>query len=145
MFMQLLLQWESSKYYIFWECVCSLRCSAFNAHAVYCHLWPAQLYSIFFLFLINSMIFKLMNIWYVFWFSLQFLCETFLIPRIKLREIRSKMYIGLHVKYQPFFSDFNETWNFLDRFSKNTQIYNFTKIQPVRAELFHADRQTGQR
>jgi len=27
----------------------------------------------------------------------------------------------------------------LDRFSKNTQISNFTKIRPVGAELFHAD------
>ena len=30
--------------------------------------------------------------------------------------------------------------NFLDRFSKNTQIPNFIKIRPVGAELFHADR-----
>jgi len=29
---------------------------------------------------------------------------------------------------------------FFDRFSKNTQISNFTKIRPVRAELFHEDK-----
>jgi hypothetical protein len=47
-----------------------------------------------------------------------------------------KMYIGLHVKYPLFLLDFNETWNFLDRFSKNTQLSNFMKIRPVGAELF---------
>ena len=32
--------------------------------------------------------------------------------------------------------------NFLDRVEKNTQISNFTKIYPVRAELLHADGQS---
>jgi hypothetical protein len=32
--------------------------------------------------------------------------------------------------------------NFLDRFSKNTQIPNFMKIRPVGDELFHADGRT---
>jgi hypothetical protein len=32
--------------------------------------------------------------------------------------------------------------NFLDRFSKITQITNFMKIRPVGAELFQADGQT---
>jgi hypothetical protein len=36
---------------------------------------------------------------------------------------------------------FNET-NFLDIFSKNTQISNLIKIRPVVAELFRADGQT---
>jgi hypothetical protein len=31
---------------------------------------------------------------------------------------------------------------FLDRFSKNTQTSNFTKIPSVEVELFHADGQT---
>jgi len=52
------------------------------------------------------------------------------------------MYTGLHVKYPLFFSDFNGTGNFLDRFSKNIQIKKFMKIRPVGAELFHADRRT---
>jgi len=32
--------------------------------------------------------------------------------------------------------------NFLDIISKNVPTPNFTKIRPVGAELFHADRQT---
>ena len=32
--------------------------------------------------------------------------------------------------------------NFLDRFSKNTQISNLMKIRPVEAKLFHANRRT---
>ena len=35
--------------------------------------------------------------------------------------------------------------NFLDRFSKSTQISNFTEICPVLAELFHADRRADGR
>jgi len=42
------LQWKSSKYYIFWMCVCSLSYPACNAHEPYCHQWPARLYNIFF-------------------------------------------------------------------------------------------------
>ena len=33
-------------------------------------------------------------------------------------------------------------FNFLDGFSKNTQIWNFMKIHPVRAKLYHADGRT---
>ena len=52
------------------------------------------------------------------------------------------MYIGLHVKHPLFLSDFNETWNCFDMFSKNTQISNFLKIRPVGVELFNVDRRT---
>jgi hypothetical protein len=34
--------------------VCSLRFPACNAHASYCHLWPAPLYHIFPLYLMNG-------------------------------------------------------------------------------------------
>jgi len=45
------------------------------------------------------------------------------------------------MKYLLILSDYNETCNCLDRFSKYPQISNFLKICPVGAELFHADRQ----
>ena len=57
------------------------------------------------------------------------------------------MYNGLHVKYPLILSDFNGTWNFRDRFSKNPQISSFMKIRPVGDQLFFVDgrtvRQTG--
>ena len=51
------------------------------------------------------------------------------------------MYIGVHIKYPLLVSDFKQTWilpTFF--FSKNTQVLNFMKIRPVRAELLHVDR-----
>ena len=52
------------------------------------------------------------------------------------------MYVGLHVKYLLFLSDFNKTLIFFDGFFKNTQISHFMEILPVRDPLFHADGQT---
>jgi len=40
-------------------------------------------------------------------------------------------------------SGFNKKWNFCHIFSKNIQILNFINIRQVRADLFHADGQTG--
>jgi len=36
-------------------------------------------------------------------------------------------------------SDFNKSWVFFKRFSKNTQISNFRKIHPAGTELFHSN------
>ena len=45
-------------------------------------------------------------------------------------------------KVPLLFSDFDETFNFLGIFSKDTQISNFMKIRPMGAELFNADGRT---
>jgi hypothetical protein len=52
------------------------------------------------------------------------------------------MYIGIHVKYPLFLSDFNETRTPATDFQKKNQTSNFMKIHPVGAELFHTDGQT---
>jgi hypothetical protein len=60
---------------------------------------------------------KLLNIKCVVWFPLQLLSEEFFILRGTERDM-IKMFIGLHVKYPLFFSDFNETWIFSADFRK---------------------------
>jgi hypothetical protein len=51
-----------------------------------------------------------------------------------------KIYIGLHVIYPLFLSDFNENILFLKDLKKN-EISNFIKVCPEEAELFHVDSQ----
>ena len=98
---------------------CSLRYSASIAHASYCHLWPDQLYYIFTHYLINGTIFKRtsLNTKCGFWYSLRLLSETFTILR-RIQRDWSKMYTGLHVKYQLFLSDFKETSVFSSHFRR---------------------------
>jgi len=76
-----LLQWTIKKYYVFWACVCTLTYAACNAVAC-----PALQY--FLPYLINGANYekKLLNIKCVFWFSLQLLCETFLIQKKKKKQ-----------------------------------------------------------
>jgi len=63
-FVQPFLQWKSTKYYIFSECVCSLRYSAPKPHASYRHLWPVWMHRIFPHYLINGTTFgkKILNL-----------------------------------------------------------------------------------
>ena len=125
MFVQSLLMWRGNRYNILLVCICSLRYPACNAHAPYSV--AAQLYNIFPHYLVKSIMFEkmLLNTKCVFWFSLQLLSEIFFIPiRIGWDTIK-KMYTGVHVKYLLFFSNFNETGNFLGRFSKK---YSNTKF-----------------
>jgi hypothetical protein len=130
---------KSSNYYILWVCVCSLRYPACNAHAPYCHLWPAQVYNIFPHYLINDTIFrrkKLLQIKCVFF--LYNICLKHFSFWDELSDIWSKMY----AKYLLFFSDFNETWIFLTHLQTNAHVSNFMKICPLGAEFFRVDRRT---
>jgi hypothetical protein len=76
----------------------------------------------------------------VFWFSLQIVPETFLIPR-KIQLDILNVHKSLHVKYLLFLPDFNETWIFLIDLQKVLKYQISWKPHPVGAKLFHADRQ----
>jgi hypothetical protein len=99
--------------------ICSLRYPAFYAHAPYCHLWPAPIYIIFPHYLINGTIFEKNKVIEhkicVLISSITFIWN---ISRFKKNEqdMIKKMYLGRHVKYPLFLSDFNETWIFSTNF-----------------------------
>ena len=124
---------KSNKYYIFWVCVSAalvIQCE--NTWALlYCYLWPLRLYYIVPHYLTNGTILRktLLHIKCVFIFSI-FVSKAFPILRtIQLKNITNARRSSCNVKY-------------LDRFSKNTQISNFTKIRPVEAKFSYADGQT---
>jgi len=84
---------------------------------------------------------KLLNIIRVFLFRLQISPETFLI----LRRIERDMIKNIHWSSSKVHINLvTLQWklNFLNRFSKNTQILNFVEIRPVGAESFQADGRT---
>ena len=83
---------------------------------------------------------RLLNTKCVFWFSLQLLSETFPILRTERGMIKNVYRSSCTVPVILVKILWN--LNFLDRFSTNTRISNFTKLLPVAAQLFHADGQT---
>ena len=112
------------------------------SHAVlYFHLWPVRVYqsislkgSIFWK--KNEVIeHKIVSI-----FS-TVLSKTFLIlRRIQLFFVTTVQRSSCKLRVILFRFQWN--FNFIHRFSENSQISNFMKILPVGAELFHADRRT---
>jgi len=74
-------------------------------------------------------------------FLSKLLSETFLILRITERGMIKNVYWSAY-KVAVIIARFQWSSNFLYKFSKNTQISNFTKICPVGAELFHVNGRT---
>ena len=68
--------------------------------------------------------------------------DLFCLKHFSLQEELSEIwYICLYVKYSLYLSNFKETLNYAERFSKNPQISNFIKIRPVGVEI-HMDERT---
>ena len=64
---------------------------------------------------------------------------------LTLRRIQRDIIVNVHrssCKVHVFLDKFYRNFNFLARFSKDTQISNFVNIRTVGAELFDADRHT---
>jgi hypothetical protein len=101
------------------KCICSLSHPACKAHAPYCHLLSNPNYIIFPRYFVNCTIFEKH-----FWTQnmclgcLYNFCLTHFAFSEEISEIWWKMFIGLHVTYPLFLSDFNETLIFSTDFRK---------------------------
>jgi hypothetical protein len=119
---------------------------ACNAHAPYCHLLSSvarlAIPCLFTLSHTNgTILYKKMNVKYVFWFSLQLLSGTFLILRMNsARHCHRCTHVimwGTRYSYPILVK-----LEFSRRFSKNSQIPNMMNIRRLWAELFRADGRT---
>jgi hypothetical protein len=131
----------SGKYYISSVCVCRLRYPAYSAHAPYRHLCPARPYNIFPHYLTNGTIFekKIEHKMCI------LIVSKTSVWNVTLKRNERNIIKKLHwCSCNVFVSLIRFYWNlnFLDRFSKNTQIPNFMKIRSVGVDLFHADGRT---
>jgi hypothetical protein len=139
-----LLPWKRNNYYTFWLCVCSLSYPGWKAHVPHYTLSvTCRLYRIFhFISLTARFSAKFIEHKMVFFYSLhKCFPKTFLI----LRRIQRDTIIIVHRasgKVSVIVARFEWKLNFLDRFSKNTEISNFIKIRPLWAQLIHADERT---
>ena len=128
--------------------VCLYSCLSYSASksyltcaVLYCRPWPVGLCQIFTHYFIKGAIFekKALNMKCAFWFSLQLLSETFLIPRRIQRD--AVVYVhSHHLKYPLFLSYFSQTWIFSTDFRK---MFKF-KISWKSIHQEPAERQTWQ-
>jgi len=116
-------------------CICSLRYPACNAHAPYCHLWPAPLYNTFSTFSHKRHDFrkKLLKIK-----CSDFLHNFFILGRNERHRIENVYWSSCKVPF--ILVRYQRNLGFLNRFSKNTQIWNLMKMRPVGVEFFHTDK-----
>jgi hypothetical protein len=93
-------------------CAFSLRYPTCNAHALYCHLWPDPLYNILPHYLKNGTVLEkkiTINKMCVLTFPTTF--DSNISHSMKWAIYTKNLYVGLHVKYPSFASDFNETFS----------------------------------
>jgi hypothetical protein len=117
--------------------MCSLRYSALNAHAPYCHLWPARLYSIFPHYLIISTMCVLLSSRNFVW-NISYSKKNCV--RFDQKLLLVFMWSTLHSR--PILMQLELSRQF---FEKYLLIYLLTYLLhgTERAELFNADGQTG--
>jgi hypothetical protein len=95
-------------------CVCTLAVFTRHANRIISapcwHAWPVWLHITFPCYLVNSTnLEKNCWTWNMFWYSIQFLSETFLIVR-RVQRDTIIMNIGRYAKCLILLSDFNQTW-----------------------------------
>jgi len=114
--------WKSTKYSIFWVCVCSLGYPACNA--LYCHLCSARLYNIFLRYLINGTFFGRKVIKGKMWVLFFSTTSVWNIPHSKNKWARyDKNVHRSSCKVPLFLSDFNQAWIFSTVFWKILQFH----------------------
>ena len=132
-----MLPCKNNNYYLFWVYVCSFSYPARKAHAPYyiviCGLSGC---TIVFSFISQMAPFSGRGGCYWTYNACFDFLYTFCLKHFSYYEEMSEMWSKM------FFSHHVKNLNFLDRYSKNTQISNFMKIRPVGTELFHADGRT---
>ena len=137
------MQWKRSKYYKIRVFACSPRYPAWNANVSYCRLWPVRLYYVLELSTISHKRHdfrqNLLKIKCLFRIPLQLLSEIFFIIKRHEQDIITNVNWSSCQVPVPVVR-VKSYLNFLDRFSKYTQISDLVKIRPVGAELFHANR-----